>query len=147
MDLNKVSLSGRVISKPTVSCLSSKTKTASFKLETLESFLNKKGELSFYKNKIRVEVLGKNAETIHDKISIGEHYCVEGYLRSLSNGELILRAITYHRDLREQYLSLKTLESLLSIAKDYNSLENFLDRIEVERGKVKATLGVVQKKP
>ncbi len=80
--MNRVHLQGTVTSMPTVSSLSPKTKLTSFQLCMVESWLNPEGESRARKNRILVEVVGRDAEMVAAEARLGSWVTLEGYIRS-----------------------------------------------------------------
>lgn len=86
-DINKVWLSGLVITPPTLTKISEKTPLASFTLQVNERFRDRTGQAQVKPNLIRLEALGKNAESVADRVKEGKRYVVDGYLRQDRYGE------------------------------------------------------------
>ena len=80
-DLNKVQLSGLVTSQPILTKLASKTPFCTFTIQILEKFRDRNNVEQTKPNLIRVESLGRSAETNALKVMKGKRYVVDGYLR------------------------------------------------------------------
>lgn len=81
MDINKVWLNGLVVSQPILTKLSSRTPFTTFTMQVNERFLDRTGAPQFKPNLIRVESLGRSAETTAYKVKQGVRFSVDGYLR------------------------------------------------------------------
>lgn len=81
MDINKVWLSGLVVSSPILTRLQSKTPQSSFTLQVNEEFKDSVGDKKQKPNLIQIESLGKRAEITLDTIKQGGRFMVDGYLR------------------------------------------------------------------
>ena len=81
MDVNKVWLSGIVVTRPVLTKLSSKTMSAGFVIQVSEKFINRDGLTQFRPSLIPVESLGRSAETTANNVLPGGRYTIEGYLR------------------------------------------------------------------
>lgn len=80
-DINKVWLSGLVVSPPVLTKLASRTPFTSFTIQVNERFLDRSGNPQFKPNLIRVESLGKSAESTAQRVKQGARFSVDGYLR------------------------------------------------------------------
>lgn len=80
-DINKVWVSGVVISDPILTKLSSKTPIASFIIQVNEKFIDRSGEAQVKPNLIKVESLGRSAERVIKLVKKGARYTIDGYLR------------------------------------------------------------------
>lgn len=80
-DINKVWLSGIVVSQPILTRLGSKTPFTSFSIQVNERFLDRNGLQQSKANLIRVESLGKAAEKTAQIVKQGARFSVDGYLR------------------------------------------------------------------
>lgn len=81
MDINKVWLSGVVVTEPQLSELSESTPICSFSMQVNEKFTNREDRIHLKPNIIRVEALGRSAKKVMDSVVHGKRYHVEGYLR------------------------------------------------------------------
>ena len=81
MDINKVWLSGLVVSRPILTKLSSRTPFTSFMLQVNEYFNDRNGNEKYKSNLIKIESLGKSAEVTANKVKRGQRYQVDGYIR------------------------------------------------------------------
>jgi single-stranded DNA-binding protein len=80
--MNRTWLQGTVASTPTVNSLSPRTKLTSFQLCLVESWVNPDGEIRARKNRILVEVVGKDSERVAFEAKLGSWVTLEGYIRS-----------------------------------------------------------------
>ena len=80
-DINKVWLSGVVVSQPILTKLSGRTPFTSFTLQVNEHFQNKQGVTQTKQNFIKIECLGKNAASTAEKVKEGKRFIVDGYIR------------------------------------------------------------------
>jgi single-stranded DNA-binding protein len=96
-DINKVTLVGMAITKPSFVDLASKTPTVIFTLKVKETWKSPSGEKREKSNLVDIEVMGKNAFKAKDMVKVGKRYHVDGYLRSDPiNGKEELRVRTFH---------------------------------------------------
>lgn len=80
-DINKVWLSGLVVSQPILTKLASRTPFTSFTMQVNERFLDRNGNPQLKPNLVRVESLGKSAESTAQRVKQGARFSVDGYLR------------------------------------------------------------------
>lgn len=80
-DINKVWVSGLVVTQPILTKLASKTPFTTFTLQVNESFLDRFGNKQTKSNLIKIESLGKSAEQTAYKVKQGTRFSVDGYLR------------------------------------------------------------------
>jgi len=96
-DINKVTLVGTAITKPSFVELSSKTPMIVFTLKLKEIWKNRRGERQQRGNLINIEVTGKNSFKAKDLIKVGRRYHIDGYLRSDPiNGKEEVRVRCFH---------------------------------------------------
>lgn len=81
MDINRVWLSGLVVSQPVLTSASGKTPLASFSLQVNEQYIDSQGVTKTRSNIIRIEGLGRVAASIMEKVHNGVRYSIEGYIR------------------------------------------------------------------
>lgn len=103
MDINKVWLSGIAVTQPVLTKLpANNTPFTTFTMQVNESFVDKSGAERIKANFIMIESLGKNAEATVSKVSKGQRYMVDGYIRTdkrRDNEEIIkIRTFTVYRD-------------------------------------------------
>jgi len=79
---NRVWLQGRVTSHPSVKSLSPRTKLTAFQLSMVEGWENASGESKERKNRIAIEVVGKDSARVAAELRIGSWVTLEGYIRS-----------------------------------------------------------------
>lgn len=80
-DINKVWISGLVVTQPIMTKLASKTPFTTFTLQVNERFLDRSGNQQTKSNLIKVESLGASAEKTMQKVKQGVRFSVDGYLR------------------------------------------------------------------
>jgi single-stranded DNA-binding protein len=80
--INRVHMQGEVTSTPSVKAINSRTRVTSFQLTMIESWENAAGEYRERKNRITVEVVGKDSARVADEASLGSWVTLEGYFRS-----------------------------------------------------------------
>jgi len=125
MDINKVWLSGKVITQPTLQKLGKSTPIASFLLQINEHFKNKHREERVHENIVRIESLGSVAEKVADTVKKGGRYMVDGYLRYDAIGskeDIRVRTFAVYSD--------QTFENkhyLAGLTEAFSILENSLD--------------------
>lgn len=81
MDINKVWLNGLVVTQPVLTKLGSRTPFTTFTLQVNEKFIDRNGVQQLKSNLIRVESLGKSAESTANRVKQGARFSVDGYLR------------------------------------------------------------------
>jgi len=100
-DINKVWLSGVVVSQPVLTKLSGRTPFTSFILQVNEHYQNKQGATQTKQNFIKIECLGKNAEPTSEKVKEGKRFIVDGYIRQdkVNNTDMVkVRAFAIYAD-------------------------------------------------
>lgn len=80
-DINKVWVSGLVVTQPILTKLASKTPFTTFTLQVNETFLDRFGSRQTKSNLLKIESLGKSAEQTVHKVKQGARFSVDGYLR------------------------------------------------------------------
>lgn len=80
-DINKVWVSGLVVTQPILTKLASKTPFTTFTLQVNETFLDRFGSRQTKSNLLKIESLGKSAEQTAQKVKRGARFSVDGYLR------------------------------------------------------------------
>lgn len=133
MDINKVWLSGRVITQPTWEKHGSKTPITRFFIAIREKFKNKRGEESFHTSAIPVESLGRSTEKIMDTVQKGGRYMVDGYLRHdrVGNREdfKVRTFAVYPDESMDQQNYVSGLSQALHILENSMDLEQAKDKI------------------
>lgn len=100
--INRTWLQGTVASTPTVNSLNPRTKLTSFQLCMVESWFNPDGELRTRKNRILVEVVGKDSERVAHEARLGSWVTLEGYIRSEQfKGQDLIKVRTLSVDIWE----------------------------------------------
>lgn len=80
--INKCVLQGRVISDPVIKALSSKTNITTFRLLLLETWVDGDGNQGEHKNRVVVEVIGRDSAWVKREASRGCWATIEGYVRT-----------------------------------------------------------------
>lgn len=82
MDINKVWLSGLVISRPVLTKVgNNETPLTSFNMQVNEKFKDRGGNDRIKPNIIRIESLGRSAEKAAEKVVQGQRFFIDGYVR------------------------------------------------------------------
>lgn len=135
MDINKVWLSGTVITEPIYTRLSSKTSMSVFSLQVDEKFKDKTMTQRVRPNVFKIESLGRNAERVLESVSKGARFNVDGYLRSeiIDNHEIVkVRAFSvYADDSADTYIYKNGLKRALEILQKSRDLEAAKASLEV----------------
>lgn len=93
--INRVDFQGEVTSSPSIKAISQRTKVTSFQLSMTESWVNGQGELRERKNRITIEVVGKDATRAAEEVSLGSWVTLEGYVRSENfKGQTVIKVRT-----------------------------------------------------
>lgn len=71
-----------MFSNPTTKALNQKTNVTSFMLAMVESWENASGETKERKNRVMVEVVGRDSRRVADQVRLGRWVTLEGYIRS-----------------------------------------------------------------
>jgi single-stranded DNA-binding protein len=59
-----------------------RTSVTAFQLSTVESWKSGNGEIKERKNRVQIEVVGRDAERIFKEVHLGSWVTIEGYIRS-----------------------------------------------------------------
>lgn len=133
-DINKVWLSGIVVSDPILTKLSSKTPFCTFSLEVKEKFLDRNGQPQFKASIIQVESLGKSAETTATKVKKGVRFIVDGYLRQdIVNGHEHVKVRTfavYPDESNETLIYKEGIKQALDVIKKSRDKESAIANLE-----------------
>ena len=62
--------------------INTRTKVTAFQLSTVETWKTGEGVTKERKNRVQVEVVGRDAQKVYDKIRLGSWASIEGYVRS-----------------------------------------------------------------
>lgn len=96
MDINKLWLSGTVVSNPTLERYGKSTPVSKFILKVKEKFNNKRGKDQFHENFFIIESLGRSTEKVMDTVKKGSRQMVDGYMRHDKKGNIdSIRARTF----------------------------------------------------
>lgn len=101
MDINKVLLSGLVVSQPVFTKIGDGTPSCTFILQVNETYCNKFGKTKHKSSFIRVESLGKSAHTTAERVLEGQRYIIDGYIRVEEiegRTEFFIRTYSVRRD-------------------------------------------------
>ena len=80
--INRVHFQGEATSSPSIKSISERTKVTSFQLSMKEGWINGAGKHCERKNRITIEVVGRDAERISREVKMGSFVTLEGYMRS-----------------------------------------------------------------
>lgn len=137
MDINKVWLSGVVITKPVLTKLSSQVPSCSFRLQVTERYVNKRNEDLSRQNIITIESLGRSAERVAETIKQGSRYTVDGYIRVDVSGDgsesIRIRSFAIYPDETSDNIvykeGIKQALEILSKSKNLESAKEALEQI------------------
>lgn len=94
--VNRVWLQGRVISTPSLKALNQRTSVTSFLLSMVESWENASGATKERRNRILIEVVGRDAASVAETTRVGYWASIEGYIRSeLFKGQELVKVRTF----------------------------------------------------
>lgn len=97
-DVNKVWLSGVAGSKPVLSRLPGKgLPLCWFSLLIREDYQSRGAAQAAYTS-VRVEALGQQSDKVFSAVLEGQRYKVDGYLKTLDNGNIVVRAFSVVKD-------------------------------------------------
>lgn len=135
-DINKVWLSGLVVTKPTLNRLTSKTMSAVFHLQVNEKFVDRNGQTQYRPSIFIIESLGKSAELTADRVKLGSRYTVDGYLREETvegASKIKVRTFAVYPDESQDSVmhkeGLKTALSIIEKASDRDSAIKALEEL------------------
>ena len=80
-DLNRISIEGKVVTRPKFSQLPSGTKSVVFRIASNETF-ESRGKKNWHTNEVTIEALGRLVGKVKDTLKKGNSYIFDGYLRS-----------------------------------------------------------------
>jgi single-stranded DNA-binding protein len=80
--INRVWMQGQIVTSPIIKALNPRTNLAAFQFAMVESWTNDDGEQRDRKNRITVEVVGRDAGYVAATAKVGTWATIEGYLRS-----------------------------------------------------------------
>jgi single-stranded DNA-binding protein len=133
-DINKVWLSGLVVTQPVLTKLSSKTPFSTFTIQVNERFINHGGHVQLKPNLIRVESLGKSAENTVERVRQGARFSVDGYLRQdLIDGveQIRVRSFAVYPDDSVETVNYKEgLKQAIEVIKRSRDLSTALKQLE-----------------
>lgn len=134
-DINKVWLSGLVVTMPVLTRISEKTPLSSFTLQINERFQDRSGNVQIKPNLVKIECLGRNAETVMDRVREGKRFVVDGYLRQDRHNEyddVRVRSFAVYEDVSAEDVSYRGgLEQAMKILLNSNDIHAALSKIEV----------------
>lgn len=129
VDINKVWISGVAVTEPLLTILPTQTALASFTIQINEDYRDREGRDRTKANYVRVECLGKAAESVSKKVKKGGRCFVDGYIRqdTVEGRDMVaVRAFAVYKD--------KSLEGLAH----REGLKQALELIETSRDKASA---------
>ncbi len=92
--VNRVHLQGVVSSHPILKSLSAQTNFTTFELVLVESW-DSNGDHRERKNRVTIEVVGRDSAMVLARAQVGSWVTLEGYIRSeLSKGETLMKVRT-----------------------------------------------------
>lgn len=134
-DINKVWLSGLVVTPPVLTRISEKTPIASFTLQVNERFRDRTGAVQVKPNLIKIEALGKNADTAMDRVRDGKRFVIDGYLRQdrhQDSDECRVRSFAVYPDESAEDTSYREgLSQALKILLNSGDLRSAVAKLEV----------------
>ena len=137
-DINKVTLVGTAVTRPSFIELSSSTPSVVFTLRLKETWKNRKGEKQEKSNLVNIEVMGKNSFKAKEMIKVGRRYHIDGYLRTDPiNGVEMTRIRTFHIEEEDNEDFKEGLRE--GLARAFALLDNSND-LEVAQSKLKVLL-------
>ena len=75
--------------------ISQRTNVTAFQLSTVESWQNGAGETKERKNRVQIEVVGRDAARAYEEIRLGSWVTIEGYIRSENfKGQVMMKVRT-----------------------------------------------------
>lgn len=101
MDINKVWLSGLVVSEPILTKFPSGTPITTFMLQVNEQYTDRNDKRQLRPNLVKVESLGRSAEMVAKKVCQGKRYMIDGYIRMElreEGEEFKIRTFAVYRD-------------------------------------------------
>jgi single-stranded DNA-binding protein len=133
-DINKVWLSGLVVTQPILTKLASKTPFTTFTIQVSERFIDRSGVAQLKSNLIRVESLGKSADITVQRVRQGARYTVDGYLRQDhvdGHDQVRVRSFAVYPDESADTATYRQgLKQALDILKRSRDLPAALERLE-----------------
>lgn len=133
-DVNKVWVSGLVVSQPILTKLSQKTPFTSFTLKVNENFVDRSGTPQTKSNMIRIESLGKSAEITASKVQQGSRFSVDGYLRQDivdGNEQVRVRSFAVYPDDSAEVVNYKEgIRQAIDVLKRSRDLQSALKQLE-----------------
>lgn len=83
--------------------INSRTSVTAFQLSTVETWKTGDGTIKERKNRVQVEVVGRDAQKVYDQISLGSWVTLEGYVRSEQfKGQDLMKVRTLSIDVWEE---------------------------------------------
>jgi len=134
MDINKVWVSGLVISEPVLTKFPSGTPITTFMLQVNEQYTDKNSNRQLRPNIIKVESLGRSAEAVAKKVCQGKRYMVDGYIRMEhreDGDEFKIRTFAVYRDeSNEAALYSEGIRQAISAVKKSRDLPAAIKKLE-----------------
>ena len=98
--INRCTLQGRIVSQPTTKSISERTKITTFQLVLVESWRNAQGDQGEHKNRVTIEVVGRDSARAAEEAACGRWASVEGYIRTgIFKGQEITKVRTLTIDI------------------------------------------------
>lgn len=130
MDINKVWLSGLVVSRPVQSRIASNAPSTIFTLQVNEKFSSKTGLTRIRPSVIEIESLGKNAERTFNIVKAGQRFTVDGYLRSEVGGVRVRTFAVYPDESLDALSHIEGLKQALEILRKSKDIPAALEQLE-----------------
>jgi primosomal replication protein N len=93
--VNRVHLQGQVSSHPVQKAMNARTSFTTFELTLVESWDNADGQRCERKNRVTVEVVGRDSDKVFARAGVGSWVTIEGYIRSeIFKGEILMKVRT-----------------------------------------------------
>lgn len=129
-DINKVWVSGLVTTDPVYTKLASRTPITFFTLQINERFNNYAGSQQVRPNFIRIESLGKHAETVSERVKAGTRWIVDGYIRQDDN-EIKIRTFAVNpEDMADSASYREGLKHAIEVMRRSRDIRAAIDRLE-----------------
>ena len=133
-DMNKVWLSGQVITEPVMTQVGFETPSTIFTLQVDENFVDRAGNKRTKSNFIDVESLGRQSTRAKNTIKKGSRVFVEGYLRQDEENKVNIvkvRTFAVYKDETDNNLyHLRGVRAALDILKRSRDIPSAIEGIE-----------------
>lgn len=107
--INRVHLQGQVSSHPVQKAMNARTNFTTFELSLVESWDNAEGERRERKNRVTIEVVGRDSDMVVEIAKVGAWVTLEGYIRSeIFKGDMHMKVRTLSIALWEGHVGDRT---------------------------------------